>query len=172
MFLDAAATQSVGDLLTGNSDVVKLAIFGHTHMDEFKLLQHGSDAVPLKQVPSISPVDGNLPSFTVAQVDPAKATLVDWTVYVASDKKGTSWSREYRYSEAYHQPDFTAASVAKIVAGFRADPEGATPASKAYQDAFDKGLPISPLVIAWPQYGCGIDHYTEAGFKACMCPAK
>jgi sphingomyelin phosphodiesterase acid-like 3 len=175
MFLSPEATGKLGALLANYADVVPLAIFGHTHMDEVKLLQkEKGGGVPVKLVASISPVDGNLPSFTVAQVNPATAVLEDYTVYMASNKTGvgTAWTREYGFKETYHQPAFSAAALEKIIAGFRADPGGAAPASKAYEEYFDKGLPLSPLVLAWPQYACAIDHYSPEGFRACMCPTK
>jgi sphingomyelin phosphodiesterase acid-like 3 len=67
--------------LTDSADSIKLAIFGHTHQDEIKLLEADADpgqqnhgpAIPVKLVAAISPINGNLPSFTVAQIDPVTA---------------------------------------------------------------------------------------------------
>jgi len=171
-FLNPVGTESLGDVLAAHAQTIPLAIFGHTHMDEIKLLPAGDAGVAVKGVPSISPVDGNLPSFTVASIDPATATMMDFTVFVAPNMKGTGavWAREYSFGETYGQKAFTGAAVAKIAAGFHADPEGATAASKAYEEFFDKGLPISPLVLGWAPYACGIDHMSDAGFEACGCP--
>jgi len=77
------------------------------------LLTSSSDAkpgegVPLKIVASITPINGNRPTFTLARVNPATATLADYTVFEASNLTGiaTAWSAEYTYSSAYHQPAF------------------------------------------------------------------
>jgi sphingomyelin phosphodiesterase acid-like 3 len=168
----SSSTGSLGDVIANNSSTIRLAIFGHTHMDEMKLLASGSGGkVPVKGVASISPVDGNLPSFTVAQIDPATAELSDYTVFTASNKTGiaTTWNSEYSFREAYHKPNFSAATLSDLASGFDADIPANAAASEAYEQYFDPGSPISPLVIAWHEYACGIDHYTEAGFKACTC---
>ena len=173
-FLSPAATNALTEVLAAHDDVVKLAIFGHTHMDEIKLIPGAGKegGVPAKGVASISPVDGNMPSFTVARIDPAKATMDDYAVFVATERSGGAWTREYGFQETYHEPSYSAAALAKIAAGFDADPSGTTAASKAYEKFFDPGFPISPLIIAWPQYACGIAHPGEAGFKACACAAR
>ena len=109
MFLSSTA---LGETIGEFGDVVRLAIFAHTHMDEIKLLR-GSDGnlVPAKLVPSISPINGNDPSFMVAQVSPETATIKDYEVYSASNAQGAVWNREYRYSDVYQLPDFSAKSV-------------------------------------------------------------
>ena len=75
-------------------------------------------------VGSISPINGNNPSFTVAEIDAATAQLKDYQVFVASNQTGvdTQWSEEYDFAKAYKEPAFTAATVADLVAGFKADP--------------------------------------------------
>ena len=80
MFLSA---EDLPDALAEFGDVIQLGIFAHTHMDELRLLEpsrsgerHG--AVPVKMVASISPIDGNNPSFTVARVDPDTAIMTDY----------------------------------------------------------------------------------------------
>ncbi len=71
------SSTKLADLLIEYVDIVRLGVFAHTHMDEIRLLQTGHDApdsaspgVVIKMVPSISPVDGNDPSFTIARIDP------------------------------------------------------------------------------------------------------
>ena len=97
--------------------------------------------------------------------------MTDYAVYVAPNKAGVGglWARSYDFGETYGQKVYSAASLAELVAGFRADPQGATPASQAYEINFDAMFPIPPLVLGWPQYVCGTDHMTEEGFKACAC---
>ena len=176
-FLAPSTGVSLGDVIADHGGLIRLAIFGHTHMDEMKLLvsEGGGKVsmVPMKGVASISPVDGNIPSFTVARIDPATSEMNDYTVFTASNKTGiaTTWTREYSFQEAYHKPNFSALTLNELVSGFEADIPANTPASEAYERYFDAGFPISPLVIAWHEYACGIDHYTEAGFKACTCAA-
>ena len=77
MFL---SSEALPEVLADYGDVVQLAIFAHTHMDEVRLLNPAiADAahrpVAVKMVASISPIDGNNPSFTVATIDPVHAIL-------------------------------------------------------------------------------------------------
>lgn len=173
------------DTITAFPDTVKLAIFAHTHMDEMRLLRSSTAGstglVPAKLVPSISPVNGNNPSFMVAQVEPRTAILKDYTVYAADNQTGigTDWKEEYRYSSTYGLPDFSAKSAATLTSEFLADKSGSSAHSSAYQNFFFVGLSgvSSNLKAAamhhlWPAYACAMTQDDEDGFRACVCPAK
>jgi len=185
---DAAAmflsSDALGDVLAEYADVVRLAIFAHTHMDELRLLQPGGGvqgatstkgaqrgAVAVKMVASISPVNGNNPSFTVGRVNTASATLADYAVFAASNKTGvdTAWSKEYDYGATYHAAGVSAVALGKLVGEFRGDPDATTAASQAYIRNFlvgDRSSLIKPL---WPQYVCGMSQDTAKGFAGCVC---
>jgi sphingomyelin phosphodiesterase acid-like 3 len=163
-------------------DVIRLVLLGHTHMDEMRTYP-GKDGTPIpgKLVPSVTPVNGNTPSFTLAVVDTARAVLVDYTVYAqhVTVGVGTQWLPEYTYSSTYHQPDFSGASVAAITKGFLADPTSKTPASQSYENLYFVGgagaglnLKAAALSTVWPIYACSITQANVAGFTACACPAK
>ena len=189
MFL---SSEKLTDVLTDNSDVVKLALFAHTHMDEIRLLRAEPatryptapgismiDArgfiseprvVALKTVPSISPINGNIPSFTVAQVDPATATLVDYRVIAAADQTGSGqWSEEYDYSRAYGEPSYSASSVNQLLTRFAEDFKVQSEASQSYLRSYFVGGGASMLVPFWPQYVCTLTHHTAAAFGTCAC---
>jgi sphingomyelin phosphodiesterase acid-like 3 len=122
MFLSSGA---LGETIAEFGDVVRLAIFAHTHMDEIMLL-HSADgkAVPVKMVASISPINGNEPSFMVAHVSPEIATIKDYEVYAATNAEGGVWKREYRYSDVYQLPDFSAKSVDQLTIALIDDKSG------------------------------------------------
>jgi sphingomyelin phosphodiesterase acid-like 3 len=144
-------------------------------MDEMKVIRAaGSEAaVPLKQVSSITPVNGNRPSFTVAQIDPASSRMADYAVYTAANDAGSgAWKRAYDFDATYHQQAFSGAALEAMVAGFHADADGQQAGSLAYERYFDAGFPISPLVLGWPQYVCGMDHMGAKEYKSCACPGK
>jgi len=177
MFL---GSESFANALTDFADVIKLALFGHTHMDEMRSFTGPRGAVPGKLVPSISPVNGNNPAFTIAQVDPTAATLMDYTVFVASSTNGvdTKWAEEYSYSKAYNLPDFSGASAAKLAAGFIADKAGSTPTSEAYEHFYVSGgagivanVKAAAMQFVWPTFACSIAEAHKDGYKACLCPA-
>jgi sphingomyelin phosphodiesterase acid-like 3 len=78
--------------LTAHPDLVRLAIFAHTHLDGMSQLQTTDAAHPVtvKSVQSISPDHGNPPSFTLARIDPRTSDLVDYTIIGAKKTAGTS----------------------------------------------------------------------------------
>jgi sphingomyelin phosphodiesterase acid-like 3 len=168
------SSDALANALVGHADVVKLALFGHTHMDELHLLGSGDAGVPLKVVASISPVSGNIPSFTVGKVSPASAMLMDYTVFEASNTTGvdTTWPKEYDFKETYGEAAFSAKTVADLIGRLRADTSGTGTESLAYQTHFFKGHSPIPLGPLWEGYVCSLDHGTAEGFRTCVCGAK
>jgi sphingomyelin phosphodiesterase acid-like 3 len=173
MFL---ASDDLSNAVASYGDVISLAIFAHTHMDELRLLtsgpiEHAERAVPVKLVPSISPIDGNNSSITIAQVDPRTATIVDYHVIAASNQTGvdTTWSQEYDYAQAYSQPSFSATSVAALIGEFRADTGARSPASQAYLRNYFVGDRSAELAPFWPVATCGLINITADSFRACAC---
>jgi sphingomyelin phosphodiesterase acid-like 3 len=168
MFLSSGA---MAEVLDEYADVVKLAIFAHTHMDEMRLFRNAGGAfAPGKLVPSISPVNGNRPAFTVAKVNPGTATVMDYSVTVATDNLGTAWNEEYVYSKTYGEKDFSGASLAHLATELPKIP-GAGEQYVRFYSAGDKGLRALGLGLVWPQYSCSIAHVEEADYRRCACPA-
>lgn len=167
--------ERLSDLLGKYADVVKLAIFGHTHMDEIRVIHSTTEkgrGLPVKLVASVSPVDGNTPSFTVGKVNRATGGLRDYTVYVANDKTGAgAWKRDYSFGSTYGQNEFSFAVVAGLVDGFGKDRAGGEPLSREYIKEFFKGG-TSPLSLVWPQAVCGMKETTAAGYRTCSCEAN
>jgi sphingomyelin phosphodiesterase acid-like 3 len=197
--IDLLSNNELAGVLAGHGDVVRLALFGHSHTDEMRLLTpdlgmpnftvatisgpyqapipRASDVgVAVKILPSISPVFAELPSFTLAQVDPRTADLIDYTVILASNSTGlnTTWAKSYTFSEAYRLPAFTAATLAPLIAGMEADRTAETPASQAYMreyrhSFFNDGSP--PLQSVWPQLACAMKNILDAAYTRCACSA-
>jgi sphingomyelin phosphodiesterase acid-like 3 len=173
MFL---SSESLADELVEFSDVVELAIFAHTHMDETRLLKddgQSSKSVAVKMIPSISPINGNHPSFTVVLVDPATAALHDYKVFVASNPSGVdaAWTEEYDFARSDHATDYSPNSITQLIAGFAADPGAKTQASQNYIADFSVGYVTPVLHIFWPEYVCTLSNHTQNAFKACLCSA-
>jgi sphingomyelin phosphodiesterase acid-like 3 len=122
-------------------------------------------------VSSISPINGNHPSITLAQVDPSSAALENYKVFAASNLTGVDaqWPEEYDFARSFHAAEFSSSSVSALVAGFAADPDAKTKASQNYIGDFSAGS-SSPLLQAfWPQYLCSLSSYTADSFRACVC---
>lgn len=174
MFLDG---DRLDDLLLQHAADVRLVLFAHTHMDEMRLLQSDTGSGPglaIKLVPSISPVDGNNPAFTVARIDPSTALLEDYKVVAASNQTGigAQWGVEYDYAQAYRQPAFTPAALRRLMAEFAADPGAKSAASRQYIRNYFVGNGLRELAPFWPQYVCSADHLTAKGFATCVCASQ
>lgn len=169
-------SDKLADVLMEYADVVRLGIFGHTHMDEMHLLEPeggkpelaGEHRVALKTVPSISPVNGNRPAFTVARVNPSTAMLVDYKVVAASNRTGiaATWATEYDYGQTYREAEFSPAALQKLIGEMKAD--GGVK-SKAYIRNFFAGDLSTMLSPFWPQYACTLDNHTAKAYTACVC---
>ncbi len=171
------ASDALANTLAEFGDVIRLAIFAHTHMDELRLLEPAAGAsaarlpVVVKMVSSISPVDGNNASFTVARVNPATAELIDYRVYAASNQTGTgtTWSKEYDFAGTYHEPAFTASTVEDLIARFRSDSTAQTQASQSYLRNYFVGDRSALLTPFWPQYVCALANSTAEAYRSCVC---
>ncbi len=170
------ADTALADTLLEYADVVRLALFGHTHMDEVRLLhragaptaQQGKDgrpgpvveaAVPLKLVPSVTPFFGNHPAFLLATINPHTLALQDWQTFVspAAENSAAPWAEAYRFSTAYHLPEFSAETLNELSLAFASDRTGRAPRSATYRQHFyagDLGLYALGLGQIWPAYAC------------------
>jgi sphingomyelin phosphodiesterase acid-like 3 len=167
-------SEAFPDALARYGDVITLAIFAHTHMDEVHLLkpQGGGatqEGVAIKLVPSISPVDGNNPSFTVAEIDVATTGMKDYQVYTASDATGTdtTWSEEYDFAKTYKEPAYTAASVSDLITKFEADTMAQTALSQSYIHNYGAGM--KELEVFWKPYTCALTNEGADDFRNCVC---
>jgi sphingomyelin phosphodiesterase acid-like 3 len=176
-------SEALGDAISDYASTVSLVLLGHTHMDEMRLYTSAAGAVPARLTPSISPVDGNYPSFTVGVADPKKAELLDYTVYAASNQTGigATWSEEYDYGKTYGFSSFSGKSVATLTSGLIADKTASSKAAQAYQSNYFVAPSAGLLtqvgkVVAWekmwPMYPCSMTEFHKKDYVACTCPAK
>jgi sphingomyelin phosphodiesterase acid-like 3 len=176
------SSDALANTLEEYAGTVRLVLMGHTHNDEVRLLKpagaafagDGAGEIPVKLTPSITPVHGNYPAFITGTVNPRTATLMDYTVSAASNKTGidTHWKTEYTWSEAYGLPDFSAASVASLVARMQGDIHGSGAASRDYEQWFAAGEGNTMGVLLrlfWPSYVCSLGHMHAAGYRQCVC---
>lgn len=171
MFL---ATNKLNQELTSAGNEIRLGIFAHAHTDEIKLLepQAAGEAIAVKMVPSISPINGNNPAFTIAEVHPATAELADYQVIAASNPEGTGqWAELYDFDRTYGERSFSAGTVRRVLEEFAADPEAKSATSQSYVHDFYTGRANILLPMVWPEYVCTLAHMSTSGYAACACPA-
>lgn len=85
------------DVLTSQSGVIRVGIFAHTHIDGLSMIQSADAAHPvtLKVVQAISTDHGNLPTYTLADIDAKTGELLDYTLVTAAKSAGG-----YKWPEA------------------------------------------------------------------------
>lgn len=168
------ASDGVANALASHAGTVRLAVFGHTHDDELRLLGSQTGGVPVKILSSVTPSTTNTSTFTVARVAPSSAVLMDYSVYTASNNSGveTLWSREYSFDDAYHEPSFTSSALEDLIGRFRGDPQGSGADSQAYQRYFEKGAAPAASNPRWRSYVCSLDHASANEFRDCVCGAN
>lgn len=173
MFL---SSHSLAMSMADAGDVIPLALFAHTHMDEMRLLAPDKEhvargPVAMKMVPSISPINGNHPSFTLAQVDALSGVLKDYRVVASSDNLGSSWALSYDYRKSYGMEDFSAVSATRLIKTLEDDPAAEGTLSHTYLQAYYLRGAADLLKLFWPQYVCSLAHPTAEGYRACVCEA-
>jgi sphingomyelin phosphodiesterase acid-like 3 len=177
------SSEALGDTFSEYTGTISLVLLGHTHMDEMRLYSSKSGAIPARLTPSITPVDGNYPSFTVGIVDPKKAELLDYTVYAADNQTGigTKWSAEYSFDKTYGYNSFSAKSLASLTAEFIADKTGKSAHAQSYQSYYFVNPGDSLLMnvaksaqwsTLWPMYPCAMTQDHKKDYIGCTCPAS
>jgi sphingomyelin phosphodiesterase acid-like 3 len=167
------ATDELGKTLASGGDVISLALFAHTHMDEMHLLEPpavgGHGPVALKMVPSITTINGNRPAFTLVSVDAVTGALKDYRVIASADNRGSTWAEEYDYATTYGEPDFSSVSAARLVRGMVADRQTNSAAVQSYLRLYygrDLSAALKPF---WSQYACSLTNLEAESYRRCLC---
>lgn len=153
-------------------DVVKVALAGHTHMDDFRVVSDRGEPVTAVRIsPAVSPLFGNHPSYTVFRYSRPHGDIADYSTYSLSNRgksaENSAWTRLYSFGATYGYPDFTPKSVYALVNQIHTD--GGAP-RKSYVDNFAAGAtsPITPNT--WNTYSCAQLALAEPQYGACRCP--
>jgi len=170
-FLKEPFASALIALLVEYADTIDVSFSGHVHYDDYRLI---TDAQSLavgvdKIVPAISPIFGQNPGFQVLRYDTASGAPIDFDTWYLPETEtppgpAAAWEFEYRFTEAYGQPGFSAAAVERVSA--------ALSQSGTVRDTFSRLYPVSRGALAaadLPAYVCAIRHLDPAAFTACHC---
>lgn len=79
--------------------------YGHTHMDELRLL-YDSTGEKMTQVaiscPGITPIHGNNPAFKLVSFDPQSLKPINFTTYYSSVSAASWGNKTYQFSTVFH----------------------------------------------------------------------
>jgi len=166
-------TAQFDDLLEKYQDTVIATLAGHTHADDFRLL-NTTATNPLFIVinPPMSPIYGQNPAFRVASFT-SDGMLADQTTYYltnldhASRNDAGQWEKEYTFSKEWKKPLLDAASLKSIYSQIQSDEKARNLWFKLYNvSRLSDPLPMSAL----RGFYCAIGSLDPASYEACYCP--
>jgi hypothetical protein len=109
LFWDPKYEKAFVKLLKDYQGVLVSGFAGHTHMDDFRVLNQGPGTTPffIHICPAISPIRGNNPGFQVALYDRGTGAIQDMATYdltnleTAKSALEAKWALEYDFDSAY-----------------------------------------------------------------------
>jgi sphingomyelin phosphodiesterase acid-like 3 len=159
-------------LFTQNRDLLTLGLFGHEHMDDYRVLRDssGNPVFGMKIVPSVTPFDGNNPAFVQFSYDPAAGVISDATIWyltnlaTANATEPGVWRLEYDFDRTYGQNALDSNGVAGAVAQILAQ-LSAQAVFKLYYPSSSPAITLAPFF----PFGCALNNLTAADYGACYC---
>ena len=132
--------------------------------------------IAVKLVGSISPINGNAPSFTVASIDARDSgdERLPGDCGVERDGRRYEWTEEYDFATTYKTRIRSLRSSVRddLIAGFEADPDAHDKASQSYIRDYGAGMGARELSMFWKPYACSLRNDGADAFRACVCGAE
>jgi len=157
------------DLMKTYGSIVQIALSGHTHMDDFRVLSPGDSASPIafRITPAISPIFGNNPGFSVLQYQVSTGEVSDITTYyldLAGGGADPKWALEYRFSTAYGYNSFSAENLQSLAAAIRSDPS----VRQIFAGYYATSAPSPIKAENWQFYACSETQFTSSDYGSCV----
>ena len=167
-------TSQFDSLLAKYQDTVIASFAGHTHADDFRLINAaGASKLFVLIDPPISPIYGQNPAFRVVTFE-RDGTLADQSTYYltnlekASMAVGGTWEKEYTFSEQWKMRPLDAARLAILYNQIKNDSKTRDRWIKLYNvSSSDLSLPDD---IARGLY-CAAEALDPTSYQSCYCPA-
>jgi len=147
--------------------VAQAVLAGHSHMDDFRVVPvFGTEGVPLRTTPSVSPYYPNYPAYSTFSYGVSTAEMDNVTTYNTYENSNPLvWAKEYVFTDAYSVPPFSAGgltSLSKLIlqAGKQQDDW------KKFYSAQDPANKISDGDIKF--YSCAQRFVGEAEYNSCI----
>jgi sphingomyelin phosphodiesterase acid-like 3 len=156
-------------------DQLRLGFAGHTHMDDFRVVTDasGTPLLATRITPSVSPVFGNNPAFTVLLYSRTDASIADYATFYLSNlaKVGPGvapdWKLEYTFKQTYNAPGYDAASLAAVSKRIRSD----EPVRASFMRYYAVASAQSSINASnWGVFACAQTAIAPDAFESCACP--
>lgn len=161
--------------------VVQFSFAGHTHMDDYRVINYEGGELLTKIAPAVSPIFDNNPAFQVYEFGRKSGAIHDYdTYYLNIGRSGArrqtiptcyfpnaayvdadNWEEEYEFNNAYNQEGLTAAAVTAIMKN--------TIDRQQYGKYYGVGsAKVTPGILAQLKvYGCCVVSATPAQYSVC-----
>jgi len=161
------------ELMRTYGNIVQLALAGHTHMDDFRVLTPGDNTsqIAFKITPAISPIFGNNPAFSVLQYNLNTGDVSDIATYYLDLAKGGAdpkWSLEYRFSTAYGYNTFSPENLRSLATRVHSDPT----VRHLFASYYAASAPSPITADNWPSYACSETQFTSTDYGNCVSSAQ
>jgi sphingomyelin phosphodiesterase acid-like 3 len=134
---------------------------GHTHMDDFRILSAPSGPyLAIRVTPSVTPLFGNNPSFSVMRYGIADARPTGYVSYVF---QAGAWQREYDFGQTYGYGGYSAADLAALAAAIRAGGAARAAYARFYTSGAKSPITERNALV----YACAQTELRADAFAAC-----
>jgi sphingomyelin phosphodiesterase acid-like 3 len=131
LFWEDKYEEAYVQLMREYSDVVTLAFAGHTHMDDFRLLNDdsGKPFLVTHISPAVSPIRFNNPGFQVMEYDKTSGAIQDEATFylknlsAAKNSNDGQWDLEYDFNSAYGLNGYNADNLKTLTDAIDNDPQ-------------------------------------------------
>ncbi len=156
-------------------DTVTFGIFGHEHMDDYRVSRDSSGNLlfGMKIIPSVSPLDGNNPAFVQFTYDSTAGAISDATTWYLTNLPSATtaapgaWEAEYSFNATYGQRAMDSNGLAGAVNNILTQPG----AQASFMRYFPSSNPAPlPAGSSFAPYGCAFTNLGFSEFSACFCP--
>jgi sphingomyelin phosphodiesterase acid-like 3 len=151
--------------------IVQIALAGHTHMDDFRVLGTSSTTPPVlfRITPAISPVFGNNPAFSVLNYDAVTGDVSDIAMYYLDlANGGNKWALEYRFPTVYGYGALTAGNLEALAAGIHDNPS----VREIFARYYAASAPSPIESTNWSFYSCAQTQFTPTDYRNCASNAE
>lgn len=156
------------NLLAPYRDLIDAEFAGHTHLDDFRVIQDrsGKPVFFTHIAPAVSPVHHNNPGFQVMLYDKKTGGLEDMaTYYLPLASSDPQWKLEYTFREAYGYKSYNFESLKALADAIEIDP---TVRGKFVDFAAQESKDNPPIKMDnWKFFGCAHLNLDPDSYRAC-----
>ncbi len=174
MFL---SSERLAEVMGRYADVIRLGVFGHSHMDEMRLFGGVEDKVGTRGRclsrwcrRCLRWLRLSRSSWWQRWIRPRRGWWTSRCMRVRTLRvRGRSGLRRIRTTRRIIRRSFRRRRWTPLIRGFEADRKVERPASVAYLSHVVGGEKALMLKSLWPKYACVMEHHSAAAYKACVC---